>query len=219
MVDAQGTVRDRGFLRRSDKDREHHLMQRIRKKARKHIRHGGRLPAGFCSQDHRRLKQLADNEAHQISRGLVDLAVKLACQAVVVEQLKGWRPKAGRKRSPMKARFHRWFHRMLVNRVESQAKELGLCFLAVYPRGTSSPAFDGSGPVRRESKNDSLCTLSSGKRYHADLNAAYNIAARGMVYFQGGKRKSSARADQLKSDRTPGIPVTLSTLWEPPRVA
>ena len=219
VVDAQGTVHERGFLRRSDKDREHHLMQRIRTKARKHTRHGSRLPEGFCSQDHRRLKQLADNEAHQISRKLVGLAIKFDCQAIVVEQLKGWRPKAGRKRSPMKAKFHRWFHRMLVNRVESKAKEQGLRFLAVYPRGTSSQAFDGSGLVRRDSKNYSLCTFASGKRYHADLNAAYNIAARGLVYFQGGKRKPAARADQPTSDRTPGNPVTLSTLWAIPKAA
>lgn len=219
VVDAQGTVHDRGFIRRSDKDREHRLMQRIRKRARKHTRHGSRLPSGFCAQDHRRLKQLADNQAHQISRKLVNQAVDAGCQAIVVEQLKGWRPRAGRKRSPMKAKFHRWFHRMLINRVESKAKELGLRFLAVYPRGTSSQAFDGSGPARRDSKNYSLCTFASGKRYHADLNAAYNIAARGLVVFQGGGRKSASCSAQPKSDRTPGIPVTLSTLWGFPKAA
>jgi len=215
VVDAQGTVHDRGFLRRSDKDREHRLMQRIRKAARKQTRHGTRLPSGFCARDHRRLKQLADNQAHQISRRLVDQALASSCQAVAVEQLKGWRPSAGRKRSPMRAKFHRWFHRMLINRVESKAREVGLRFVSVYARGTSSQAFDGSGPVRRDSQNYSLCTFASGKRYHADLNAAYNIAARGLVYFQGSRRKPAARADQPKSDRTPGIPVTLSTLWLP----
>lgn len=219
VVDADGTVHERGFLRRSDKDREHHLMQRIRTKACEHTRHGSLLPPGFCSQDHRRLKQLSDNEAHQISRTLVDLAVQYDCQAIVVEQLKGWRPKAGRKRSPMKAKFHRWFHRLLINRVEEKSKERGLRFVAVYPRGTSSQAFDGSGPVRRDSRNYSLCTFASGKRYHADLNAAYNIAARGLVYFQGGKRKPAACANQPMSDRTPGNPVTLSTLWAMPKAA
>ena len=113
----------------------------------------------------------------------------------------------------MKQRFHRWFHRMLVRRIESKAQEVGLRFVSVYARGTSSQAFDGSGPVKRDSTNYSLCTFASGKRYHADLNAAYNIAARGLVYYQGGGRKSAARASQRKSGRTPGAPVTLSTLW------
>jgi len=213
VVDDQGTVHARGFLRRSDKDREHRLMQRIRSKARKQTRHGSRLPVGFCVRDHRRLKRLADNQAHQISRKLVNLAMAHDCEAVVAENLKGWRPKAGRKRSAMKARFHRWFHRMLVNRIQSKGREVGLRSVLVYARGTSAQAFDGSGPVKRNASNYSLCTFASGKRYHADLNAAYNIAARGLVVFQGGRRKPSARAGQPKSARTPGTPVTLSTLW------
>ncbi|MFN2359691.1 MAG: IS200/IS605 family accessory protein TnpB-related protein [Marinobacter sp.] len=219
VVDDQGTVHARGFLRRSDKDREHRLMQRIRAKARKHTRHGSRLPAGFCSRDHQRLKRLADNEAHQISRRLINLASHHQCQAVVAENLKGWRPKGGRKRTPMKAKFHRWFHRMLVDRIQSKAQEAGLRSVLVYARGTSSQAFDGSGRVKRDATNYSLCTFSTGKRYHADLNAAYNIAARGLLYFQGKRRKPSARAAQPKSGRTPRIPVTLSVLWPTARAA
>lgn len=213
VVDDQGTVRARGFLRRSDKDREHRLIQCIRYKARKHTRHGTRLPLEFCARDHQRLKQLADNQAHQISRRLITLALEHECQAVIAENLKGWRPKAGRKRSSMKSRFHRWFHRMLITRLQSKAQEIGLRTTLVYARGTSSQAFDGSGTVNRDATNYSLCTFASGKRYHADLNAAYNIAARGLVYFQGGRRKPAARAGQPKSARTPGTPVTLSTLW------
>ena len=213
VVDDQGTVHARGFLGRCDKDREHRLMQRIRKAARKHTRHGTRIPPRFCRRDHQRLKCLADNEAHQISRKLVNLAHRHECQAVVAENLKGWRPKAGGKRTPMKARFHRWFHRMLVDRLQSKAQEAGLRCALVYARGTSSQAFNGSGPVKRDATNYSLCTLTTGKRYHADLNAAYNIAARGLVYFQGGRRESAAGATQQKSERTPRTPVTLSSLW------
>ncbi|RCV92481.1 transposase, partial [Vreelandella rituensis] len=40
VVDAQGTVHARGFLSRTDKDREYRLMQRIRRQARKQTRHG-----------------------------------------------------------------------------------------------------------------------------------------------------------------------------------
>lgn len=213
VVDDQGTVHARGFLRRSDKDREHRLIQRIRCKARKHTRHGSPLPPGFCHQDHQRLNRLADNEAHQISRKLINLTLEHECQAVVAENLKNWRPKAGRKRSPMRARFHRWFHRMLITRLKSKAQETGLRSALVYARGTSIQAFDGSGPVKRDATNYSLCTFATGKRYHADLNAAYNVAARGILYFQGNRRKPVSRAGQPKSARTPRTPVTLSTLW------
>ncbi|XKH60439.1 IS200/IS605 family accessory protein TnpB-related protein [Halomonas sediminis] len=214
VVDAQGTVHARGFISRTDKDRECRLMQRIRRAARKHTHHGCRLSVGFCRQDHQRLTHLADNQAHQISRQLVNLALNHDCQAMAVEDLKGWRPKAGKKRTPMKARFHRWFHRQLVNRIDSKAEEVGLKRVHVYARGTSRQAFDGSGPVKRDVANYSQCTFSSGKRYHADLNAAYNIAARGHVYFQGGQRKQTARVRSQTSTHAPRTPVTLSTLWQ-----
>ena len=214
VVDAQGTVHARGFFARTDKDREYRLMNRIRRAAKKHTRHGSRLPPGFCRRDHQRLTYLADNQAHQISRQLINLALDHHSQAITVENLKGWRPKAGQKRTPMKARFHRWFHRQLVTRLDSKAVEVGLRCVAVYARGTSSQAFDGSGPVKRDKSHYSQCTFSSGKRYHADLNAAYNIAARGHVYYQGRRRKAAPRAGSQMSTGTPRTPVTLSTLWQ-----
>lgn len=213
VVDATGTVLDRGCLDRSDKDRSHRLMARIRRAAASHTRHGCRLPPGFKAADHRRLRQLSNNQAHQISRQLVNTALAHGCQAVIVEHLKGWRPKAGRRGSTMKQRFHRWFHRKLVACIESKATEAGLLTQAVYPRGTSSRAFDGSGPVRRDASNASLCTFTTGKRYHTDLNAAYNIAARGLVHYHRRRRKATAGGRRPKSGATPGSPVTLSLLW------
>ncbi|AWN17629.1 IS200/IS605 family accessory protein TnpB-related protein [Salinisphaera sp. LB1] len=212
VVDATGTVHDRGFLDRSDKDRSHRIMARIRSAAVTHTRHGCRLPSGFAAADHRRLRQLSNNQAHQISRQLVNTAQEHGCQAVIVENLKGWRPKAGRRRSTMKQRFHRWFHRQLVGCIESKATEAGLRCQAIHARGTSRQAFDGSGPVRRDAGNASLCSFATGKRYNADLNAAYNIAARGLVHFRR-RRKATAGGRRPKSGATPGNPVTLSTLW------
>ena len=174
--------------------------------SKKQTRHGSRLPPGFCRPDHQRLTHLADNQAHQISRQLVNLALDHGCEGIAVENLKDWRPKAGKKRTPMKARFHRWFHRQLVTRIDSKAVEAGLRFVAVYARGTSSQAFDGSGPVKRDKSNYSQCTFSTGKRYHADLNAAYNIAARGHVFFQGGQRKPTARVRSQTSAHAPRTP-------------
>ena len=64
VVDAQGTVQARGFLSRTDKDREHRLMQRIRRQARRQTRHGSRLPLGFCGRDHGRLTKRRDKPRH-----------------------------------------------------------------------------------------------------------------------------------------------------------
>lgn len=213
VVDESGTVHARGFLRRCDKDREARLIARIQKAARQHTRHGCRLPPGFCARDHRRLHGLFDNAAHQISRRIVNEALAYGAQAIVVEHLKGWRPRAGKRRSPLRQRFHRWFHRLLVDRIEAKATEAGLRTLSVYPRGTSSQAFDGSGKVKRDKDNASLCTFPGGKRYNADLNAAYNIAARGIVRIHRPTREGQAGAGRPKSASTPRSPVTLSSLW------
>lgn len=64
-------------------------MASIRQAAKKHTRHGSRLPPGFCRRDHQRLTHLADNQVHQISRQLVNLALDHHCQAIAVENLKG----------------------------------------------------------------------------------------------------------------------------------
>lgn len=214
VVDKLGTVHERYFLNRSDKDRENELMNRIRVKAKKQTRHGCKLPTGFCSNDHRRLRQLADNQAHQLSRRIVNLAKENACDAIIVENLKGWRPSAGKKRSHMKARFHRWFHRMLVDRVKSKSVEVGIRLLSVFARGTSSNAYDGSGSVKRDKGNYALCQFQTGKRYNADLNAAYNIAARGILaLFYPKVREKLWESGKPNVCPFTGNPFVLSSIW------
>ncbi|WP_220254465.1 hypothetical protein [Vreelandella rituensis] len=68
--------------------------------------------------------------------------------------------------------------------------------------------------MKRDVANYSQCTFSSGKRYHADLNAAYNITAPGHVYFQDGQRKQIARVRSQTSTHAPRTPATLSMLWQ-----
>jgi putative transposase len=98
---------------------------------------------------------------------------------IVFEHLKGFRPKGGRGRSGLKAKFHGWLHRALVRQVEPSAAELGLKVALVAPRGTSAWAYDGTGRVPRSSRaNHGRCRFSTDKEYDCDLSAAYNIAAR-----------------------------------------
>lgn len=53
--------------------------------------------------------------------------------------------------------------------------------LEVFSRGTLYFANDGSGPVKRDKANATLATFDNGRQYNTDLNAAYNIAARGLA--------------------------------------
>ena len=70
--------------------------------------------------------------------------------------------------------------------VEGRAHRMSRRISRVNARGTSGLAYDGSGLIERgrylqngvEKYNYSICTFKTGKQYHCDLNAAYNIAAR-----------------------------------------
>ena len=114
----------------------------------------------------------------------------------------------------MKQRFHRWLHRLLVQKATCKCEELGLRVAFVAPRGTSAWAHDGSGEVRRSRDNYSLCTFASGKRYNADLNAVLNIAARfiaKMLGITGGNRPA---ADTGKSTGSSSrMPIVLADVW------
>jgi len=148
--------------------------------------------------------------------------------AFAFENLKGWRPKGGRKRSRLKAKFHGWLHRLIVKQVAQTAEEFGWSVAFVPPRGTSAWAYDGSGRVRRERGHAALCEFKTGKEYNCDLSASYNIGAR---YFTrrmaretrraatpaGGKSGWPTRGKRTRAKARaalgPRMPVTLSTLW------
>ena len=81
--------------------------------------------------------------------------------------------------------------------------------------GTSEYAYDGSGRVKRDGRNWSWVTFATGKRYNADLNACYNIAARFFAKMLGLTGRNAQACVRGQSSATqPRIPVTLSTLWQ-----
>ena len=71
-----------------------------------------------------------------------------------------------------------WRYRMIQQKLESKAHQLGCRLRRVSARNTSKLAFDGSGLLVRDKQNASLCTFKNGKQYNCDLNASYNIGAR-----------------------------------------
>ena len=86
----------------------------------------------------------------------------------------------------------------------------------VNPAYTSKYAYDGSGLVKRDSKNYALAKFSNGRRYNADLNGCQNVGAR--YWYRTLTQKLSSRNGSevwlsKSSFQTPRIPVTLSVLW------
>ncbi|WP_235620696.1 IS200/IS605 family accessory protein TnpB-related protein [Halothece sp. PCC 7418] len=228
IVYPDGTVTARKFIHPSvDIDRRDKRLCRIRKKARL----TKNLSKGFCSTSYRKARQYNRNIAQQSSKQIVDFATEHGASVIVFEQLKGWRPKGGRKGSTLKQRFHGWLHRALVNLTQEKFAEAGGKTEFVYPRGTSSFAFDGSGKVKRSNKNYSLATFSSAKQYNCDLSASYNIGARYWAKelkltnghpqapeFSSGVRMTRRNDGQLDGGKSSPskrrTPVTLSVLWK-----
>lgn len=212
IIESSGTVVARKFFHQAaDIDRRNRRAQLIRRKARK----TAKLSRGFCKSLYRKARHINEQIAQLTSRQLVDFARQNGASVIVLENLKGWRPRGGKKRSTMRQKFHNWLHRRLAALIEMKFEEHGGKVEYVYARGTSSWAFDGSGLLKRDSKQYEIATFSTGKVYNCDLNASYNIGAR----YWAWKLKLTYRKDgQLPEDKSspakPRIPVTLSTLWK-----
>jgi IS605 OrfB family transposase len=213
IVDSTGTVIARTSLTCGrHNDRRDALAADIAQRQRQS--HGA--TPGFCQTLHQRIAGLSLDAARGLAARLMAFAVKHGAQAVVLEDLKGWRPKGGSR--AQRKRFHRFQHRMLVKHLAAKAEEAGMPVLNVYPRGTSRWAYDGSGKVRRAPGNAQLATFASGKQYNADLNAAYNIAARGLARLLGVEKKAAVGDDGRgatgkSSGASSRMPIVLADIW------
>ncbi|MEM7593824.1 MAG: transposase [Cyanobacteria bacterium P01_A01_bin.83] len=195
----------------ADIDRRDRQAAIIRSKARK----TKKLHRGFCQAHYRKARNISLNISHQISRQIVNFAISNCASVIVFEDLKGWKPKGGKKRSGLRQKFHTWMHRRLVQFTTEKFEEHGGKVELVYARGTSSWAYDGSGKLKRSNKKYSIAVFQNKKVYNCDLSASSNIAARYWAY----KLKLTRRKDgQLPKGKRPvgksRIPITLSDLWD-----
>lgn len=215
IVSPDGTVTARKFFNNcaADIDRRDKRLQAIRHKARLTIGKTGKLYKGFCKSIYRKAQNINWQICQLISKELVSWAQSEGATVIVFENLKNWRPRGGRKGSTLRQRFHGWLKSKLVQLVTDKFVELGGKVEFVFPRGTSSYAYDGSGKLRRDSKNYALAKFKSGKQYNCDLSASYNIAARFWIKQKLTRRNRSGSVPN-KSPRTePRMPDLLCSLW------
>ncbi|WP_019507111.1 IS200/IS605 family accessory protein TnpB-related protein [Pleurocapsa sp. PCC 7319] len=208
IVNFDGTVSHREFIHPGrDIDRRDKRLKRVSRKASL----TGKLCKGFTRGLYRKAGNINREIGQKVSARLVKIAKQYGVKYIVFEHLKGWRPRGGKRKSTLRQRFHSWLHRRIVELTQMKWSELGGQVQFVYPRGTSSNAFDGSGKVKRSSKNYELAVFSSGKKYNCDLSASYNIGARFILKLMGG---NSPQDEQGKSScSSPRSWVTLSMLW------
>ena len=204
IVDASGTIHGRCFSPfKADTDRIDHVINLIRKKAASSGK-GQSLAALYT-----KLEGLKDNFVKQLSRWIVDRAREGGVYGIVLEHLGGMK---GRGKTA--ARVHHWCRAKIRGYISGMAMREGIRVFLVNPKNTSALAFDGSGPVTRDNSNYSMCTFKSGKRYHCDLSASYNIGAR---YFLREYKKSIPETEWSElAAKDPGLSKrttwTLSTL-------
>ncbi|NEO48015.1 MAG: IS200/IS605 family element transposase accessory protein TnpB [Moorea sp. SIO4A3] len=212
VVTHSGTVIHAEFVHPGrDIDRRDKRLKSVSTRASLTMGKGGKIHKGFCSKTYDKCRRINHQIGHIVSKRIVEIAKKFNSSAIVFENLKGWRPKGGKKRSNLRQKFHGWLKSKIRDFTEMKWAELGGRVVEVVAAYTSKLAYDGSGVVKRNSKKYSLATFTSGKRFNADLNGAYNIGARGV--FKLVCRNDNEGRSSKRSGRPPRSWVCLCDLW------
>ena len=186
---SDGTVAGRRFLRLpAEEDCLKKAVGRIKKAQ----QHGNRKTPRLWAV----AKGINDNIAVKTAAFIMEAAAFFHADVIAFEHL----DRTGRIRGSKKQRLHMWKTAYVQAMVESRAHRAGMRVSRVCAWNTSRLAFDGSGRVKRGKESDrtggnySLCEFTTGKMYHCDLNASYNIGAR---YFVREITKSLPEKERL----------------------
>ena len=167
VMKSDGTVIGRKFLDLSrEKDCLTHALNRIKKAQ----QHGASSTPRLCA----RAKGINTNIANLTAKFIVDIAILYNVDVVIFEHL----DLTGKKRGSKKQTLHHWKAQTVQSIVAHKMHRLGKRISRICAWCTSKLAYDGSGEVERDDKNYSMCKFSTGKKYHCDLSASYNIGAR-----------------------------------------
>ncbi|MGL5382053.1 MAG: RNA-guided endonuclease TnpB family protein, partial [Culicoidibacterales bacterium] len=184
VIKADGTVTGRYFINQPvEKDRMHTLIKRLRNKQSQSGKkaHMPKIWAKINGYN----TQIVNDTVAQISK-LIE-AHTIDCLVFEYLDFKG-----GKRQRQMAHKLLMWRYRTIQAKLMTKAHALRCRYAFVNAAHTSKLAFDGSGEVKRNQKNASLCVFKTGKHYNCDLNASYNIGAR---YFIKEYAKSmSAKA-------------------------
>ena len=221
IMDSKGTVLARKFINQpKEKDRLTTLTNKLRKAQRT----SGKISA---PNYWRQIKGYQTHIVNHTSHEIVKFAHQHGCTTVVFEYLgKMKTPKGFYGAKRLRFKLHGWRKTGIQNKVEEMAHYLGMRISRINPRNTSALAFDGSGKVERNHRKD-LATFTTGKVYHADLSASYNIGAR---YFIRGYQKTisekkwlsfQAKVPELakRTSQTLSSLISLNLAFEQPKVA
>ena len=164
---SDGTVIGRKILSLPrEKDSLNHKLNKIKKAQ----QHGARKMPRLWG----RAKGVNLDIAHKTAQFIADVAALYSADIIVFEHL----DLTGKKKGSKKQKLHHWRAQAVQRIVADKAHRVGMRIRRICAWNTSALAFDGSGKVKRDEDNYSMCTFTTGKRYHCDLSASYNIGAR-----------------------------------------
>ena len=167
-----GTVIDRLFINQP-KEKDHLKYQLDR------LNRANRMSGSKNKKPNiwRKINNLLTAIVTQTANDIVDFAKKNNAKVIVFEHLHFKKKKGDKKKKKLRSKSQYWTKIRIQEIVKNKAHSMGIRFSRVNAKNTSALAFDGSGYVTRNPKGD-IATFTTGKIYHADLNASYNIAAR-----------------------------------------
>ena len=183
VIKKDGTVTGQKFIDHPvEKDRLYTLLNIIKGAQ----QHGSRkMPRlwGYVNNYNREI-------AVKTASAITEYAVSQNVDVIVFENLSDLKANGSKRQ-----RISLWRKRDIQHRTETMASRFGIRVSYICPKNTSHLAYDGSGEVKRDNNNFSLCTFKSGKRYNCDLSASKNIGAR---YFIRAIKKSIPATDWLQ---------------------
>ena len=211
IMQSDGTVVGRKFVNlATEKDHLEKALNRVKRAQ----QNGARR----CPTLWKHVNDLNTDISRKTAKEIIEFAVLYNVDVIVFEHL----DTQGKKKGKGKQKLALWRKQEVQKLVEHKAHIFGMRISRICAWNTSKLAFDGSGKVERgtyiqngvEKYNYSICTFPSGKQYHCDLNASYNIGAR---YFIRELLKSDSVMRRLPSqtkdsDYGTGTTRTLSTL-------
>lgn len=207
ILDYTGTIHGRKFINFPyEKDQLRRILNSIRINQR-HYKSSNNVKKLW-----RKFHNKTQNHAILIVRSIIQYAIENNIDVIVLEHLdfRSSKQKSNKSSKDSRVRLQYWRCRDIFKRISHHAHLHGIRVKTVYPNGTSSQAFDGSGEVTRHKDNHSICTFPNKKVYNCDLNASYNIGSR---YFL---REIRNTLGPIVLAKVPGISqvkiTTLSTL-------
>ena len=171
IMNYEGTILGRHFVNTNNKDLLNHLINRKRKVQRE----SGNYEYLNNLHINNKIKSVNNNIVNQTASQIIKICLSYGVDVIVFENL---RYKFKRAKRKYRARLHHWKKIAIYNKVYEMAHRNGMRISTINPAGTSKYAYDGSGEVERFKNNYSMCKFQSGKIYHCDLSASYNIASR-----------------------------------------